>query len=346
MKYKLLGHSGLRVSELCLGTMTFGLEWGWGSDKEQSRQVFDTYANAGGNFVDTANLYTLGTSEKWLGEFIADDRDHFVLATKYALKDRDGDPNFAGNHRKNMMRSVSQSLKRLNTESIDLLWIHAWDFTTSPEEVMRGLDDLISRGLVHYIGISDTPAWIVSRCNTLAELRAWNRFAALQVEYNLLQRSPEADLLPMAKALDLAVTPWAPLAGGALTGKYLSSGSGQGRVKEVSERRNERSLGIAQAVVDAATRIGCTSAQLAIQWTRQREQLVIPIIGARTAAQLQDSLEVVNVIIPIHELNLLNEISAIPNGFPHEFLKSDGVRDVLFAGTYPMIDNHHTRDLH
>jgi len=346
MKYKLLGHSGLRVSELCLGTMTFGLEWGWGSDKEQSREVFDTYANAGGNFVDTANLYTRGTSEKWLGEFIADDRDHFVLATKYALKDRDGDPNFAGNHRKNMMRSVTQSLKRLNTESIDLLWIHAWDFTTSPEEVMRGLDDLITRGLVHYIGISDTPAWIVSRCNMLAELRGWNRFAALQVEYSLLQRTPEADLLPMAKALDLAVTPWAPLAGGALTGKYLASGSGEGRVKEISERRNERALKIAQAVVDAAKRIGCSPAQLAIQWTRQRDQLVIPIVGARTATQLRDSLDVVNLIIPENELNLLNELTSNVYGFPHEFLKSDGVRDVLFAGTYPQIDNHHKPDLH
>jgi aryl-alcohol dehydrogenase-like predicted oxidoreductase len=342
MKYKLLGHSGLRVSELCLGTMTFGLEWGWGSDKDQSREVFDTYANARGNFVDTANLYTLGTSEKWLGEFIADDRDHFVLATKYALKDRDGDPNFAGNHRKNMMRSVQQSLKRLNTESIDLLWIHAWDFTTAPEEVMRGLDDLITRGLVHYIGVSDTPAWIVSRCNTLAELRGWNRFAALQVEYNLLQRSPEADLLPMAKALDLAVTPWAPLAGGALTGKYLKDG--EGRVKEISERRNERSLTIAQTVVDVAARMGCSPAQVAIQWTRQRDQVVIPIVGARTAAQLADSLQTVNIILPKEEIDILNNVTAGTYGFPHEFLKSDGVHEVLFSGKFNDVENHHKLD--
>jgi aryl-alcohol dehydrogenase-like predicted oxidoreductase len=344
MNYKLLGHSGLRVSDLCLGTMTFGLEWGWGSDKEQSREVFDTYAKAGGNFVDTANLYTLGTSEKWLGEFISEDRDHFVLATKYALKDRDGDPNFAGNHRKNMMRSVQQSMKRLNTDFIDLLWIHAWDFTTAPEEVMRGLDDLISRGLVHYIGISDTPAWIVSRCNTLAELRGWNRFAALQVEYNLLQRSPEADLLPMAKALDLAVTPWAPLAGGALTGKYLNAG--EGRVKEISERRNERSLRIAQTVVDVASRMDCSPAQVAIQWTRQRDQVVIPIVGARTAAQLEDSLETLNIILPQEELETLNNATAGIYGFPHEFLKSDNVREVLFSGNYARVDNHHHRDVY
>jgi aryl-alcohol dehydrogenase-like predicted oxidoreductase len=240
------------------------------------------------------------------------------------------------------MRSVQQSLKRLNTESIDLLWIHAWDFTTAPEEVMRGLDDLITRGLVHYIGVSDTPAWIVSRCNTLAELRGWNRFAALQVEYNLLQRSPEADLLPMAKALDLAVTPWAPLAGGALTGKYLKAG--EGRVKEISERRNERSLTIAQTVVDVAARMGCSPAQVAIQWTRQRDQVVIPIVGARTAAQLADSLQTVNIILPKEEIDILNNVTAGTYGFPHEFLKSDGVHEVLFSGKFNDVENHHKLD--
>ena len=343
MRYKLLGNSGLRVSELCLGTMTFGLEWGWGSTKEQSQQVFDTYCEAGGNFLDTANRYTEGTSERWLGEMIASDRDHFVLATKFALKDRQGDPNFAGNHRKNLMRSVKTSLERLNTEYIDLLWIHAWDFTTSPDELMRGLDDLIQRGLVHYIGVSDTPAWLVSRCNTIAELRGWNRFAALQVEYNLLQRSPEADLLPMAKALDLAVTPWAPLAGGALTGKYL--GSETGRVKEQSDRRNDRALGIAQAVVDVAKRLSVSPAQVALQWTRQRDQVVIPIVGARLPEQLKDSLGCVDLVIPEEEMNYLDSLSALTLGFPHEFLKSDGVKDVLFAGTFDRVDNHRKQDL-
>lgn len=338
MKYKLLGNSGLRVSELCLGTMTFGLEWGWGSDREQSQQVFDTYASAGGNFVDTANRYTEGTSEKWLGEMISYERDHFVLATKYALKDLTGDPNFAGNHRKNLMRSVRNSLERLKTDYIDLLWIHAWDFTTQPEEVMRGLDDLVSRGIVHYIGVSDTPAWMVSRCNTLAELRGWSKFAALQVEYNLLQRSPEADLLPMAKALDLAVTPWAPLAGGALTGKYLKNDSG--RVKENSERRSERALDIAAKVVEIADRLDASPAMVAIQWTRQREQVVIPIIGARIQAQLEDSLRCVGFEIPEAEMQELNEISKITLGFPHEFLQTDGVHDVLFAGRYNDVINH------
>ncbi len=338
MNYKLLGNSGLRVSELCLGTMTFGKEWGWGSDYAESKSVFDTYALAGGNFLDTANRYTEGTSEKWLGEFVAKDRDHFVLATKFALKDRNGDPNFAGNHRKNLMRSVGESLKRLNTDFIDLLWIHAWDFTTREDELMRGLDDLISRGLVHYIGISDTPAWIVSRCNTLAELRGWNKFAALQVEYSLLQRTPERDLIPMANALDLAITAWAPLAGGALTGKYLKNQAG--RVKEESIRRNDKANLIAQLVVDIASEKGSTPARVALNWVRQQNGIQIPIIGARIAEQLTDSLRCIGEELTQDELNRLNEISKIDLGFPHDFLKTDGVKDVLFGGTFHQVENH------
>jgi len=195
--------------------MTFGTEWGWVADKEESKKMFDAYAGAGGNFIDTANRYTEGTSERWVGEFIHDGRDRFVLATKYSLFDKPGDVNNGGNHRKNMMRSVHESLKRLNTDYIDLLWLHAWDALTPIEEVMRGLDDLVSAGTVHYIGISDTPAWIISRANTLAEWRGWTPLVALQLEYNLLQRTPERDLIPMANALGLALTPWAPLAGGA-----------------------------------------------------------------------------------------------------------------------------------
>lgn len=343
MNYKLFGHSGLRVSELCLGTMTFGLEWGWGSDKTESKQVFDTYANAGGNFLDTANRYTEGTSEKWLGEFIAADRDHFVLATKYALKDKNGDPNFAGNHRKNLVRSVNESLKRLQTPYIDLLWLHAWDFTVAPEEVMRGLEDLIRNGLVHHIGISDTPAWIVAQANTIAEFRGWNRFAGLQVEYSLLQRTPESDLFPMAKALDLAVTPWAPLAGGALTGKYLRNESG--RVKEESVRRNDRSMQIAKEVMRIADEIGHSPAQVAINWTRQRNQVVIPIVGARKPEQLSDSLGATHWQLSDEHMEQLNAVSAVELTFPHEFLRSDGVKDVLFGGTFNQVENHQERFL-
>lgn len=340
MKYKLFGHSGLRVSELSLGTMTFGTEWGWGADYATSQKIFETYANAGGNFIDTANRYTEGTSEKYIADFISADRDHFVVASKYTLKDRSGEINMSGNHRKNMMRSVEESLKRLKTPYMDLLWVHVWDGTTMVEEVMRGLEDLVTRGVVHYIGISDTPAWVVSRANTMAELRGWNRFAGLQVEYSLIQRTPERDLLPMAKALDLAVTPWAPLAGGALTGKYLQGE--KGRVPEQSVRLNERSQRIAEEVVKQAQVLGCSPGQLAIKWTMQRDQPVIPIVGARTDLQMQDSLGALSVEIPAEVMQALDEVSAIELGFPHDFLKQEGVQDVAFGGKKSDLHIHRT----
>ncbi len=335
MKYRLFGRSGLRVSEICLGTMTFGTEWGWGCDYETSRAVFDTYANAGGNFVDTANRYTEGTSERWLGEFIKDDRDHFVLATKYTLHDRLGDPNFAGSHRKNMMRSVEESLRRLQTDHIDLLWVHAWDFYTPVDEVMRGLDDLIRSGKVHYIGVSDTPAWMVARANTMAELRGWSSFAGLQVEYSLLQRTPERDLIPMADELGLAITPWAPLAGGALSGKYLKGDSG--RVKPESLRRNDRSNQIAALVGIVAGEMGVSPAQVAVRWAMQQDFTSIPIIGARRSEQLEETLQAANIEIPAHLMQALNEATVIELGFPHEFLASADVKRVVYAGTYDQI---------
>ncbi|ACT91511.1 aldo/keto reductase [Dyadobacter fermentans] len=338
MRYQLLGRSGLRVSEVCLGAMTFGKDWGWGADKHESYKIFEAFANAGGTFIDTANRYTEGTSEKYVGEFIETDRDHFVLATKFTLKDRNDDLNFAGNHRKNMMRSVTSSLKRLNTEYIDLLWVHMWDNTTPAEEVMRGLDDLVTRGIVHYIGISDTPAWVVSQANTIADFRGWNAFAAIQFEYSLLQRTPERDLLPMAKALDLAVTPWGAIGGGALTGKYLRGETG--RVPDNSTRRNEESSMIAQTVVDVANELGVTPAQVAINWTRHRDQVMIPIIGASKEKQLIDSLGCLDFRLPEEALRKLDEVSKIELGFPHEFLKSDGVKEEAFGGLYESLDNH------
>jgi len=344
MKYKLFGNSGLRVSELSLGTMGFGKEWNWGADYEQSKAIFDVYANAGGNFIDTANRYTEGTSEKYLGDFIKTDRDHFVLATKYTLKDRNGDPNFSGNHRKNMFRSVNESLKRMQTDYIDLLWLHIWDFTTHPEEIMRGLNDLVSKGIVHYIGISDTPAWIVSQANTLAELRGWNKFASLQIEYNLINRTAERDLLPMAKAFDLAVTPWAPLAGGALTGKYLKGD--KGRLPDNSKRLNERSTAIAQKVVDIANQLGCTPAQVALKWTMQRNQVMIPIVGATKPEQLTDALGCVNVTIPDALMQELDEVSKFELGFPGDFFNEPGVIDVVYGQTKHEIVNHRSYSIH
>ncbi len=337
MKYRLFGKSGLRVSELCLGVMTFGTEWGWGADYEESKRIFDTYAEAGGNFLDTANRYTEGTSERWLGEFIRSDRHHFVVATKYTLRDRMGDLNFCGNHRKNLMRSVEDSLRRLNTDFVDILWVHAWDGMTPVEEVMRGLDDLVRSGKVHYIGISDTPAWVVSHANTLAELRGWTAYTGLQIEYSLLQRAAERDLLPMARHFGLAVTPWGVMGGGALTGKYLKGEAG--RVPETSTRRSERANRIAAEVVRIAEQLGVPAGHIAINWVRQRDPSlgVIPIVGARRAEQLRETLQCLNTSIPPEMLRQLDEVSAIELGFPHDFLASEGIREVVFAGQYHQI---------
>lgn len=340
MNYKILGKSGLRISELALGTMTFGEEWGWGSDKEESKKVFDAYANAGGNFIDTANRYTEGTSEKFVGEFIASDRDHFVVATKYTLHTRRGDPNFSGNHRKNMMQSLDESLKRLKTDFIDLYWLHAWDYTTPEEEVLRALDDMVRAGKILYIGISDTPAWIVSRMNTIAELRGWSQFVALQIKYSLLERTVERELLPMARKLDLAVTPWAVIGGGILSGKYNKNKNEEGRA-QLHKSIKEDHLKIAEEVIKIADEAGCSPSQVAINWVRQQPGVIIPIVGAKTESQLRDNIDCMQFNLNEEQLNKLNEKSKIDLGFPHNFLGSENIRDIVFGGTYNKIINHH-----
>ncbi len=213
MQYRLLGNSGLRVSEAALGTMTFGDDWGWGAAKDEARKVYDAFREAGGNFIDTANIYTNGTSESFLGEFMEGHRQSVVMATKYTNSFPGTDPNAAGNQRKNMMQAVEASLKRLRTDYIDLYWVHIWDQITPVEEVMRGLDDLVRAGKVLYVGISDAPAWWIAQANTLAWLRGWSPFVGLQIEYSLIERTVERELIPMAKALDIGVTAWSPLAG-------------------------------------------------------------------------------------------------------------------------------------
>ena len=340
MNYKLLGKSGLRVSELALGTMTFGEEWGWGANKEESKKVFEAFANAGGNFIDTANRYTEGTSEKFVGEFVASDRDHYVVATKYTLHMRRDDPNFSGNHRKNMMHSLDASLKRLKTDFIDLYWVHAWDYTTSEEEILRALDDMVRAGKILYIGISDTPAWIVSRMNTIAELRGWTQFVGLQIKYSLIDRTVERELLPMARMLDIAVTPWAVLGGGILSGKYNRNKAEQGRAQTFRSLK-ENDLKIAEEVIKISDEISCSPSQVAINWVRQQPGVIIPIIGAKTEAQLKDNLDCLKFSLNEERINRLNEASKIDLGFPHTFLSSDNIRDIVFGGTYNKIDNHH-----
>jgi aryl-alcohol dehydrogenase-like predicted oxidoreductase len=335
-----LGRSGLRVSELAFGTMSFGEEWGWGATKEESKRMFDAYANAGGNFLDTANRYTEGTSERYVGEFVAPDRDHWVVATKYSLWTRRDDPNFSGNHRKNMIQACEASLERLRTDYIDLYWVHAWDFTTPVEQVMRGLDDLVRAGKILYAGISDTPAWIVSRANTIADFRGWTPFVGLQIRYSLIDRSAEADLLPMARALDLAVTPWSVLGAGVLSGKYSRGRQpDEGRAKEGAATK-ERNLEIAETVVDVAEEIGCTPSQVAIAWVRQQPGVIIPLVGARNLDQLEDNLGALDVQLTGEQMLALDEVSRIDPGFPHNFLGEPYIRDLVSGGTWDRIENH------
>ncbi|WP_153795920.1 aldo/keto reductase [Foetidibacter luteolus] len=337
MKYKLLGRSGLKVSELCLGTMGFGTEAGWGADKETSFKIMEAFGNAGGNFLDTANLYKQGTSEKIIGEFISSrDRDYWVVATKYSLKDNETNPNASGNNRKNMMRSVEASLKRLQTELIDVLYLHIWDDLTPIDEVLRGLDDLVRQGKINYAAISDTPAWVVAKGNTIAELLGWSQFVALQVEYSLLQRTPERELIPAAKHFGMTVTPWAPLAGGVLTGKYLKGDAG--RLKPESNRLNDNSTRITKEVVSIAEKLGAQPSQVALKWTMQQGFSSIPVVGATKPAQLQENLETVSLVIPQEDMDRLDKASEIDLGFPGKFFKEDAVKMNNFGGFYDRIE--------
>ena len=339
MRYKLLGRSGLRVSELCLGAMTFGEEWGWGADKTVCRGILDRFLDKGGNFFDTANLYTGGASERLLGEFLREDRDAAVIATKYSNAIPGGrDPNRAGNQRKNMVQSLEASLKRLGTDRVDLFWVHAWDFFTDCEEVMRGLDDLVRQGKVLYIGISNAPAWVVARCNTLAELRGWARFAGLQFEYSLIERTAEREQIPMARALDLTTIAWSPLASGILTGKYDAppQPDQQRRLDRTSMHKPgiERQTEIVRVVREVADEVGAGASQVALAWVRARG--VLPILGARAVEQIDDNLGCLDVRLSAEQMVRLDEISQTPLGFPHEFLAKS--RSVTHGGFTDRID--------
>jgi aryl-alcohol dehydrogenase-like predicted oxidoreductase len=339
MRYKLLGKSGLRVSELCLGTMTFGEDWGWGASREESGRIFDRFAEAGGNFIDTSCNYTNGTAERFVGELVASGRDRFVVATKYSLTSRKDDPNAGGNHRKNLMQSLEGSLRRLKTDYVDLLWLHMWDGVTPVEEVMRALDDVVRAGKVLYVGMSDTPAWVVSQADTMAELRGWSRLVALQLPYSIASRDPERDLLPMAKAFDLAVLAWGTIGGGVLTGKYRRNDPAEPHRYEAA---GERQMAVGDAVVALAGEIGASPPQVAINWVRQQQAraLIIPILGARTEAHLKDNLTCLDFELTPEQLQRLEAASPIDLGFPHTFLADDEVHELIFGDTFGLIDKH------
>jgi aryl-alcohol dehydrogenase-like predicted oxidoreductase len=337
--YRLLGRSGLRVSPLALGTATFGTEWGWGAEKHEARKLFDTYVERGGNFVDTANTYTDGSAERLLGEFAHDERESLVLATKYTTLRRPGDPNSGGSSRKSLFASVEGSLRRLDTDYIDLLYLHVWDFTTPVEEILRGLDDLVRQGKVLYVAMSNVPAWEVSRMQAIADLRGWSPLVALQVEYNLINRTAERDLIPMARAMGLGVTPYSPLAGGLLTGKYSRSDlTGPSADSDDSNRKTfntnlgmvtERNLAIADVVRQVAVELGHLPAQVGLAWTLRNPGVAASIIGARTPAQLEDNLGALEVDFTADQLARLHEASAIELGNPHDLLASDHIRTVM-----------------
>lgn len=335
MRYTLFGRTGLRVSELALGAMTMGHD----GDVDASRRILDAYADAGGNFVDTADIYAGGASETVLGKLLDGRRDRFVLASKYTCATHEGDVNSGGNHRKNLVQSVEASLARLRTDRLDVLWVHARDELTPVEEVMRALDDLVRSGKVLYLGVSDWPAWEIAQANTLAELRGWTCFAGSQLRYNLLERTPERELLPQARGFDQAVFAWAPLAAGKLTGKYRRGETG--RLSD-GAREDEREAAIITTVLEIAEQGGWSPAQVALAWLRGRPGNIVPLIGAARPGQLADNLACLDVELDATAVERLDRVSAVPLGFPHDFLREPGVVRNVYGDRHADVDDRRT----
>ena len=321
--------------------MSFGDAWGYGADERESHRILAAYAEAGGNFLDTANKYHEGQSEEIVGRFVKEDRERWVVASKYTLAMRPGDPNAAGNSRKNLRQSVEASLRRLQTDYVDVLFVHAWDYATPVEEVMRGLDDLVRAGKVGYVALSDAPAWIASQANTLAALRGWTPFVALQVEYSLIERTAERELLPVADAFGLSVMAWAPMGGGTLTGKYSRGSAGAAldtkRAHQNQPRLTERNLEIAREVDRIAGELGATSAQVAVAWIRQRSRCIIPIVGARRLDQLDDVLRSTEIELSAEHVSRLDQVSGIELGFPYSLLQSP-LGQLVYGDAEPRIE--------
>lgn len=339
--YRLLGRSGLRVSPLALGTMTFGSDWGWGAEEAEARRIFDAYIDRGGNFIDTSVNYTNGASERILGGFVKDKRERTILATKFTMARDPKDINAGGNHRLNLVRSIETSLRQLDTDRIDLLYLHAWDFTTTPDEVMRALDDLVRAGKILYIGICNTPAWRVAQMQTLADLRGWSPFVALQIEYSLVERTVEYELMPMARELGLGVLPWSPLGGGILTGKYSRADLSDENDADVAPTRkgviastghlNERSLKIADVVGTIADELGASRSQVALAWTLANPAVISPIMGARTLKQALDNFGALEIAFSAEQIDRLNQASALPPIFPERFIGRPMAQQLIFG---------------
>jgi aryl-alcohol dehydrogenase-like predicted oxidoreductase len=325
--YVTLGRSGLRVSPFCLGAMTFGEDYGWGSSVAESRSIMDRYLELGGNFIDTANLYTKGHSEKIIGDHVGHDpnkRDRLVIATKFSGNHYPGDPNGGGSGRKAIIAACEQSLRRLRTDYIDLYWLHTWDKHTPIEETMAALDDLVHAGKVRYLGVSDTPAWKVTQAQLLAQLRGWAPFIGLQIEYSLLERTVEGELIPMAQELGLGVTPWSPLKSGILSGKYTRRNAGT-----VQPDKRAWAAGYLQdkayAVIDELERVAkeldTTVARAALAWVQGRPGVDSTILGARTLAQLEDNVQALEVQLTAEQTAALDALTTPQLPFPIEFLR-------------------------
>ncbi len=336
MKYRLLGNSGLRVSEISLGTMNFGEVLDWSLPKDEARKIYEAYRSADGNFIDTANMYTNGTAETWVGEFMQGHRHEMVLATKYTCAVTANDPNAAGNHRKSMMRAVEDSLRRLKTDYIDIYWLHLWDRMTPIEEVMRAFDDLVRQGKALYIGVSDAPAWWVAQGNTMADLRGWSKFIGLEIEYSLMERTVERELIPMAKAFSLGLIAWSPLAGGLLTGKYHTGNAAEGRysqlLKTLPPAKRERLDRIVGALKKVSGEVGRPPAHVALAWLRYRDVPVIPLIGAGRVSQVGDNLASLDLKLSGDQVLQLDEASAVELGFPYELYEMDLIKSLVYGG--------------
>jgi aryl-alcohol dehydrogenase-like predicted oxidoreductase len=339
--FRTLGRTGLKVTPLALGAMTFG----WGADKETSRRLFDTYRAAGGNFVDSADMYAGGTSEEWLGDMIqvTKSRDQIVLATKFSFNAQQGNPNAGGNGRKNILRALDGSLRRLRTDYIDLYILHAWDRVTPIEEVVSTLNDLVRAGKIRHIGLSDVPAWYASRFTTIADLRGWERPAALQLEYSLVSRSLEREHLPMAQELGISITPWSPLGSGFLTGKFRRIDgkiTGSGRVADMKDSgnptlekfsRREQNWKILDALLQTADKLGKTPAEIALAWVMSRPCVTSTLIGATKVDQLEKNLASASISLPEDVLKTLDEVSAPePNELDHFF--GDVLQNMIHGG--------------
>ena len=335
--YSLLGRSGLRVSPLCLGAMTFGTDWGWGAPRDTVYALLDHYVGSGGNFVDTADLYTNGTSEALIGEWMAErnNRERVVLATKYTLASSAGNPNSGGNSRRNLRTALEASLRRLRTDWIDLYWVHVWDLLTPVEEVVKALDEVVQAGLVRYVGFSDTPAWYAARAWTMADERDREKIVALQLEYSLIERNIEREHVPLALELGLGITPWSPLGRGMLTGKF-SRGfqGGQGRLSNpglaksplYAKLDSEKNWTTVDTLVDVARAVGKSPAQVALQWVAGRPGVTSSIVGATQLGQLQDTLVALETPLPREARERLDQVSAIELGFPYDWFQAPNAR--------------------